>query len=81
MLNDFDTDFLVVGHTHKPMWYRCPQGLIVNPGAVLSIDTLVRTSSTFAVLDVAESTVAFHEVRSGVVIPIEPWDFQDPVER
>jgi putative phosphoesterase len=74
MLTDLDTDILVVGHTHEPMWYRCGSGLIVNPGAVLSIDTHVRTSSTFAVLDLESDTVHFHEVQSGVLIPIDPWD-------
>jgi putative phosphoesterase len=80
MLTDLDSDILVVGHTHEPMWYRCAEGLVVNPGAVLSIEALVRSSSTFAVLDVEDQSVTFHEVQSGVLIPIDPWsDDFDPL--
>ena len=46
-------DLLVVGHTHEPMWYPLRAGLVVNPGSVVSMP-VVKTSRTFALVDLAE---------------------------
>ena len=35
-LVDLNCELLVVGHTHQPMWFRCAEGLVVNPGSVVS---------------------------------------------
>ena len=35
-LHELQCELLVVGHTHQPMWFRCPDGLVVNPGSVVS---------------------------------------------
>ena len=54
-LRDLSCDLLVVGHTHRPMWYRSPAGgLVVNPGSVVSLP-VIDSSRTFAVVDLAES--------------------------
>ena len=76
-LAELRVDLLVVGHTHQPMWYRCDRGLVVNPGAVISASGRTKTSRTFAVVDLAELTVSFHDVGSGrvvVVSPLRDWD-------
>lgn len=65
-------DLLVVGHTHQPMWYRCEQGLVVNPGSVVSMP-VVKTSRTFALVDLAALSVSFHDVETGDPLAIEPW--------
>lgn len=71
-LEDLRADLLVVGHTHQPMWYRCERGLVVNPGSIISAP-VVRTSRTFALVDLEDLAVSFHDVESGRVVPMEPW--------
>jgi putative phosphoesterase len=72
-LRELACDLLVVGHTHKPMWYRAPSGrLVVNPGSVVSMP-VVKTSRTFAVADLEASSVTFHDVETGEPVPLEPW--------
>lgn len=77
-LEDLRTDLLVVGHTHKPMWYRCERGLVVNPGSVISAP-VVRTSRTFALVNLEDLSVSFHDVESGREVAVEPWT-EDPEE-
>lgn len=67
-----DADLLVHGHTHAPMWYRDRWGLVVNPGSVISAP-VVRTSRTFALVDLAELTVTFHDVETGDEVEVAPW--------
>ncbi|MDB5351061.1 MAG: phosphoesterase, family [Planctomycetota bacterium] len=73
LLADLGVDVLVVGHTHAPMWYRGERGLVVNPGSVISMP-VVRTSRTFALLDVEALKVTFHDVESGRVLDVPHWD-------
>jgi predicted phosphodiesterase len=72
-LKTLDADLLVVGHTHTPMWYRCDLGLVVNPGSIISLP-VVKSSRTFAVVDLQERAVAFHELKTGKPIALAPWD-------
>ncbi|MHC5537766.1 metallophosphoesterase family protein [Singulisphaera rosea] len=77
-LASLSADLLVVGHTHQPMWYRCAQGLIVNPGSVVSMP-VVKTSRSFAFVDLSEMSVRFHDVETGDPLAIEPWsDLEGP---
>jgi putative phosphoesterase len=73
-LRDLDCDLLVVGHTHQPMWYQSPSGrLVVNPGSVVSVP-VIDSSRTFAVVDIPRLTVTFHELESGQIVSVDPWD-------
>jgi putative phosphoesterase len=72
LLDDLKADFLVVGHTHEPMWYRGGRGLVVNPGSTISAP-VVRTSRTFALLDTTTLAVSFYDVESGRALDIPPW--------
>jgi len=72
-LRDLSCDLLVVGHTHRPMWFRCPEGLVVNPGSVVSMP-VVDSSRTFALVDLAVLEVTFHDVETGRQVSVEPWD-------
>lgn len=65
-------DFIVTGHTHRPMWYRCKSGLVVNPGSVICAP-VVETSRTCALLDLATLDVTFHDVDSGARVNIPEW--------
>ena len=72
LLKNLDANLLVVGHTHKPMWYQGERGFVINPGSVISAP-VVSTSRTFALLDWLEGVVTFHDVESGIRIEIEGW--------
>jgi len=72
-LSDIDCNILVVGHTHRPMWFRCKEGLVVNPGSVVSMP-VVDSSRTFAIVDLNTLEPTFHDVESGRVVGVEPWE-------
>lgn len=72
LLDEAGADVLVVGHTHAPMWYRGPRGLVINPGSVISMP-VVRTSRTFALLDLDAMTVTFHDVESARELKVPHW--------
>lgn len=72
VLEELGADLLISGHTHEPMWYRGAGGLVVNPGSVVSA-ARVRTSRTFAVVDLGELSVEFFDVESGRAVAVQPW--------
>jgi putative phosphoesterase len=61
---------LIVGHTHTPMYFRCPEGLVINPGSIVSIAKL-DSSRTFALVDLITEEVSFHDTESGEPIDVE----------
>jgi putative phosphoesterase len=63
---------LILGHTHTPMSYRCPEGLVLNPGSIVSIPR-VDTSRTFALVDLDALEVTFHDVESGDLVEVAMW--------
>jgi putative phosphoesterase len=71
-LSELGCDLLVVGHTHRPMWFRCPEGLVINPGSAVSVP-VVETSRTFALVDLETLEPTFHDVESGRAVDVEPW--------
>jgi putative phosphoesterase len=72
-LIDLGCRLLIVGHTHRPMWFRCPGGLVVNPGSVVSIPR-IDSSRTFAMVDLEMLEVTFHDVESGEAIEVAGWE-------
>jgi putative phosphoesterase len=72
-LLDLKCEVLVVGHTHQQMWFRCEEGLVVNPGSVVSAAP-IDSSRTFALVDLDILEVTFHDVESGGKVGIEPWN-------
>jgi putative phosphoesterase len=72
-LRELRAELLVVGHTHRPMWFRCGQGLVINPGSVVSVP-VVETSRTFALVDLDTLEPTFHDVESGQPIDLDPWE-------
>ncbi len=73
-LAKLDADFLMIGHTHEPMCYRAPSGrLVINPGSVISAPR-VKTSRTFALLDIESLDVTFHDVETGEAVEVQPWE-------
>jgi putative phosphoesterase len=71
-LEDLTADLLILGHTHEPAWYRCDRGMVVNPGSLISLP-VVRSSRTFAIVDLESLSVAFHHVRTGAAVEVDPW--------
>jgi hypothetical protein len=55
------------------MWHACDAGLVVNPGSVISAP-VVKTSRTFALLDLDALAVTFHDVESGEPVEVSPWE-------
>ena len=76
-LTALGTDLLVFGHTHEPMWFRCDQGLVVNPGSVVSMPVVKSSSRTFALVETADLSVTFHDVETGEPRRLEPWPDQE----
>jgi putative phosphoesterase len=72
-LADLDCRLLIVGHTHRPMHFRCPGGLVINPGSVVSLPR-VDSSRTFAIVDLEMLEVTFHDVESGEAIEVAMWE-------
>ena len=71
-LGKMNAGLLITGHTHKPMWYSGRNGLVINPGSVISAP-VVSTSRTFALLDWPAGSVSFHDVESGEPREVKPW--------
>lgn len=67
---------LVSGQTHAPMWYRCGQGLLVNPGASVSMP-VTRTSRTFALVASGPLTVSFPDGETGKPFEVPTWSEDD----
>ena len=72
LLDRLDANLLVVGHTHRPMWFQSERGFVINPGSVISAP-VVSTSRTFAMLDWDAMVVSFHDVESGGRVDVRPW--------
>lgn len=80
-LQALGANLLVVGHTHEPMWFKCDLGLVVNPGSVVSMPVVKKSSRTFALVDMGELSVRFHDVETGEPIALEPWPEKEPAPR
>jgi putative phosphoesterase len=72
-LVDLRCRLLIIGHTHRPMWFRCPDGLVVNPGSVVSIPR-IDSSRSFAMVDLETLAVTFHDVEGGDAIEVAGWE-------
>src|SRR3954447_11257629 len=69
--DESDAEVLVLGHSHIPMVERTPRGTIINPGSVLGVSG-VQSSSSFAVVELDELAVRWHEVRTGRELRRDP---------
>lgn len=50
MLMSLDTDVLIVGHTHIPMYIRVANGVVINPGSLYTFNSMRVTSHTYGIL-------------------------------
>ncbi len=50
MLASLQTDVLITGHTHIPMYLRVERGCVVNPGSAYTFKSSRATSHTYGVL-------------------------------
>ena len=69
---DLDCELLVVGHTHRPMWFRCREGLVVNPGSIVS-GARIDSSRTFARGRSRRARGEFSRRRKWGPVDVEPW--------
>jgi putative phosphoesterase len=73
-LDALGCDFLVVGHTHRPMLYRDPRGRVVlNPGSLISTACGVSSSRTFAVIETRGLLATFHDLETAELVAVESW--------
>ena len=49
------------------------EGLVLNPGSVVSMP-VVDSSQTFAMIDLDTLEPTFHDVESGDIVEVEPWE-------
>jgi putative phosphoesterase len=68
-LSDQACRVLIIGHTHRPMVFRSREGLVINPGSIISISR-VETSRTFAMVDLRTLEVTVHDVEGGEAIDV-----------
>lgn len=65
-------ELLVAGHTHAPGWYSLGGGIAVNPGSLVD-PAVVRSSRSFATVDLTTLEPAFYDLDSGRPAIVEPW--------
>jgi putative phosphoesterase len=65
-------ELLVAGHTHGPSWYRAPSGLAINPGSLVD-PALVRSSRSFAVVDLETLEPGFFHLETGQALAVSAW--------
>jgi putative phosphoesterase len=76
-LKTAQAQLLVCGHTHEPMWFRCAEGLVVNPGSLITLPC-VKSSLSFALVDLETLAVAFHDAQTGKPIDVVAWPEETP---
>src|SRR5262249_44778395 len=69
--DESDAEVLVLGHSHIPMVQRTPRGTIINPGSVLGVSG-VQTSYSFAIVELDELAIRWHEIRTGRELRRDP---------
>lgn len=75
LLQNEQVDFLVVGHTHVPMCHRSKFGAVINPGSLVTVPG-VPSSRSFAILNLENLEVAFHDVETALPRHVKSWDQQ-----
>lgn len=63
-----NTDILILGHTHKPMWMRVHTLTVLNPGSVYGVTA--RDSATCATLKLPEQDYRVFDLKTGDPIAV-----------
>src|SRR3990172_10027669 len=50
MMADLDTEVVITGHTHMPLYMRVERGCLINPGSIYTFNSMRPSSHTYGVL-------------------------------
>jgi len=67
MLTSLQTDVLITGHTHVPMYVRVENGCVINPGSLYTFKSARHTSRTYGVLHTEDLSFELFDARREMV--------------
>jgi putative phosphoesterase len=70
MLTALDTNVLIVGHTHVPMYMRVARGCVINPGSLYTFENMRPSSHTYGVLHLPDCTFDLFDLITSSVAPV-----------
>ena len=70
MLSSLQTDVLITGHTHLPMYVRVEQGCVINPGSLYNFKSVRQTSHTYGVLHLPSLEFDLYDITKEPVQPV-----------
>ena len=70
MMADLDTDVVITGHTHMPLYMRVERGCLINPGSIYMFNSLRPSSHTYGVLHLPELTFEVFDLTADPVRPL-----------
>ena len=70
MMADLETDVVITGHTHMPLYMRVDRGCLINPGSIYMFHSLRPSSHTYGVLHLPELTFEVFDLMTDPVRPL-----------
>lgn len=70
MLGSLDTDVLIVGHTHVPMYIRVANGCVINPGSLYTFNSMRVTSHTYGILHLPDLSFDLYDLTVEPITPV-----------
>jgi putative phosphoesterase len=64
MLSSLNTDVLITGHTHVPLYARVLQGCVINPGSLYTFSNVRPTSHSYGILRLPEMAFEVHDLNT-----------------
>jgi predicted phosphodiesterase len=71
MLGSLETDVLIVGHTHVPMFIRVANGCVINPGSLYTFNSMRVTSHTYGILHLPDLNFDLYDLTTEAIKPLE----------
>lgn len=73
VLKSLNTDVLVTGHTHVPLYLRVQHGCMINPGSLYTFENPRATSHTYGVLNLMDCSFELFDSRVGELVTPHSW--------
>ena len=70
MMSDLDTDVVITGHTHMPLYMRVERGCLINPGSIYTFNSMRPSSHTYGVLHLPDLRFEVFDVAAEPVKPL-----------
>ena len=71
MMSDLDTDVVITGHTHTPLYMRVDRGCLINPGSIYTFNSMRPSSHTYGVLHLPDLRFEVFDVAADPVRPLQ----------